>query len=142
MTFLKARINNCFRFVFLHRRSRCHRMNESGTTPAGLNSTSDSWWNNTSTSATNSTDEPYIVDEADDAIWILTSTFIIFTMQSGKTRGHISECSPKGAQMTTLFMYYFGAKSSLLIGQGKRESCSLQVPSLEIHVPSNRFSMK
>ena len=23
-------------------------------------------------------------DEADDAIWILTSTFIIFTMQSGK----------------------------------------------------------
>ena len=24
------------------------------------------------------------VDEADDAIWILTSTFTIFTMQSGK----------------------------------------------------------
>ena len=26
----------------------------------------------------------YVIDEADDAIWILTSTFIIFTMQSGQ----------------------------------------------------------
>ena len=31
------------------------------------------------------TTQPYDpTDPADDAIWILTSTFIIFTMQSGK----------------------------------------------------------
>ena len=48
--------------------------------PANL--TTPTWWESSSTNTTESTD---FVDEADDAIWILTSTFIIFTMQSGKS---------------------------------------------------------
>ena len=37
------------------------------------------------TSLPNVTQMLALDDEADDAIWILTSTFIIFTMQSGKS---------------------------------------------------------
>ena len=40
--------------------------------------------NTTTTSSLNITKMFALDDEADDAIWILTSTFIIFTMQSGK----------------------------------------------------------
>ena len=40
--------------------------------------------NTTTTSSQNITQMFALDDEADDAIWILTSTFIIFTMQSGK----------------------------------------------------------
>ena len=39
--------------------------------------------NTTTTSSQNITQMFALEDEADDAIWILTSTFIIFTMQSG-----------------------------------------------------------
>ena len=51
------------------------------TTP--LNNTTIQW-KNTSVESENVTKGAAFVDEADDAIWILTSTFIIFTMQSGK----------------------------------------------------------
>ena len=51
------------------------------TTP--LNNTTIQW-ENTSVESENVTKGAAFVDEADDAIWILTSTFIIFTMQSGK----------------------------------------------------------
>ena len=40
--------------------------------------------NTNTTSSQNITKMFALDDEADDAIWILTSTFIIFTMQSGK----------------------------------------------------------
>ena len=40
-------------------------------------------WENISLQSGNVTKVSDYVDEADDAIWILTSTFIIFTMQSG-----------------------------------------------------------
>ena len=40
-------------------------------------------WGNSSAASNETGAAASVVDEADDAIWILTSTFIIFTMQSG-----------------------------------------------------------
>ena len=51
--------------------------------PAPLNNTTVQW-ETTTVEPENVTKGSAFVDEADDAIWILTSTFIIFTMQSGK----------------------------------------------------------
>lgn len=51
---------------------------------AGLLSSSMDYTTPSTEELDNVTPTQAFIDEADDAIWILTSTFIIFTMQSGK----------------------------------------------------------
>ena len=64
--------------------------------------------NTTTTSSQNITQVFALDDEADDAIWILTSTFIIFTMQSGKLLRFFSNWNRKGPRdmMTTITVVY------------------------------------
>ena len=64
--------------------------------------------NTTTTSSQNITQMFALDDEADDAIWILTSTFIIFTMQSGKLLRFFSNWNRKGPRdmMTTITVFY------------------------------------
>ena len=58
-------------------------MNMDGITVTAPSNNTTIQWQNTSVESENVTKGAAFVDEADDAIWILTSTFIIFTMQSG-----------------------------------------------------------